>query len=111
MTRAPILFRVYAPPRPGWEHLWRCLIFPAALQRRRRPAYFLTQLEPTSLAPVVKRGGNEWLAAEGPAGGPADLEETLREIRRIRPQAVIVDGPDVGESYLTALRESGVVVV
>jgi spore coat polysaccharide biosynthesis predicted glycosyltransferase SpsG len=111
MTRAPILFRVDAAPRLGWEHLWRCLIFAAALQRRRRPAFFLTQLEPTSLAPAVKRGGNEWLAAEAPAGGPADLEETLREIRRIRPQAVIVDSPDVGESYLTTLRESGVVVV
>jgi spore coat polysaccharide biosynthesis predicted glycosyltransferase SpsG len=111
MTRAPILFRVDAAPRLGWEHLWRCLVFAAALQRRRRPAFFLSQLEPATLAPAVKRGGNEWLLAGAPAGTPEDLEETLREIRRVRPQAVVVDSPDVSEHYLDALREAGVVVM
>ena len=111
MTRAPILFRVDASPRLGWEHMWRCMIFAAALQRRRRPAYFLSQLDPASLGVTVKRGGNEWLSADDRAGSPADLEETLREIRRLKPQAVIIDAPDVPETYLEALREVGVVVV
>ena len=61
MTRAPILFRVDAGPRPGYEHLSRCLVLAAALQRRRRPAYFLSRLDPGSLGLMVKRGGNEWL--------------------------------------------------
>jgi spore coat polysaccharide biosynthesis predicted glycosyltransferase SpsG len=111
MTRAPVLFRVDAAPRLGWEHLWRCLVYAAALQRRRRPAHFLSQLDPASLAPAVKRGGNEWLVASEPAGAGNDLEETLREVRRIRPQAVVVDAPDVSEGYLLGLRETGVVVV
>jgi spore coat polysaccharide biosynthesis predicted glycosyltransferase SpsG len=111
MTRAPVLFRVDAAPRLGWEHLWRCLVFAAALQRRRRPAHFLAQLDPVSLAPSVKRGGNEWLAANEHAGTPRDLEDVLREIRRIRPQAVVIDAPGVGEAYLDAVRETGVVVV
>jgi spore coat polysaccharide biosynthesis predicted glycosyltransferase SpsG len=111
MTRAPILFRVDAAPRLGWEHLWRCLVFAAALQRRRRPAFFLAQLDPASLVPLVKRGGNEWLPAAAPAGVPEDLEETLGAVRRIRPHAVVVDAPNANEAYLTALRETGVVVV
>ena len=64
MTRAPILFRVDAGPRPGYEHLSRCLVLAAALQRRRRPAYFLSQLEPGSLGLAIKRAGNEWLDAD-----------------------------------------------
>ncbi len=111
MTRAPILFRVDAAPRFGWEHMWRCLVFAAALQRRRRPAFFLAQLDPASLGASVKRGGNEWLQAGFPAGSPQDLEETLREIRRVEPQAIVVDAPDITESYLDALRDTGVVVV
>ena len=111
MTRAPILFRVDAAPRVGWEHLSRCLVLAAALQRRRRPAYFLSQLDPGSLALTVKRGGNEWLDADAPAGSAEDLEETLQEIRRIRPAAVVVDFADVHEEYLAALRATGVMVV
>jgi UDP-2,4-diacetamido-2,4,6-trideoxy-beta-L-altropyranose hydrolase len=111
MTRAPILFRVDAAPRLGWEHLWRCLVFAAALQRRRRPAFFLSQLEPATLGLSVKRGGNEWLQASHPAGSAEDLEETLCEVRRLHPQAVVVDAPDITEGYLDALREAGVVVV
>ncbi len=111
MTRAPVLFRVDAAPRLGWEHMWRCLVFAAALQRRRRPAFFLSQLEPATLAATVKRGGNEWIAATHPAGKPEDLDEVLREIRRINPQAVVVDSPDAGEDYLRAIRETGVTVL
>jgi spore coat polysaccharide biosynthesis predicted glycosyltransferase SpsG len=111
MTRAPILFRVDAAPRVGWEHLWRCLVLAAALQRRRRPAYFLAQLEPGSLALAVKRGGNDWLEADAPAGTPEDLEEVLREVRRLQPAAVVVDAPEVAQDYLDALRRTGVIVV
>ena len=111
MTRAPVLFRVDAGPRPGYEHLSRCLVLAAALQRRRRPAYFLSRLDPGSLGLMVKRGGNEWLDADAPVGAPDDLEETLQEIRRIRPAAVIVDSPDATEEHLHQLQRTGVMVV
>ena len=111
MSRAPVLFRVDAGPRVGWEHLSRCLVFAAALQRRRRPAYFLSQLAPGSLGLTVKRGGNEWIDADAPAGAVEDLEEMVREVRRIRPAAVVVDSPDVKEEYLAELRRMGVLVV
>ena len=55
MNRDPILFRVDGTPRLGWEQLARCLTFAAALQRRRRPTYFLSDLEPASLALSIKR--------------------------------------------------------
>src|SRR4051794_14766626 len=110
MTRAPVLFRVDAGPRQGWEPMRRCLCYAAALQRRRRPAFFLSQLEPTTLAPTVRRGGNEWLEADAPAGSDEDLAEMIQEIRRIRPAAVVIDSPDVGERYLDAVRDTGVAV-
>src|SRR4051812_16410678 len=111
MTRAPVLFRVDAGPRLGWEPMWRCLTYAPALQRRRRPAFFLSQLEPATLAPTVRRGGNEWLEADGPAGSDEDANELIQEIRRLRPAAVVIDSPDVGEAYLRAVRETGVAVV
>jgi len=112
MNRAPVLFRVDAAPRPGWEPLTRCLALASALQRRRRPAHFLGRLEPATLAPAVKRGGNEWLPlASETAGGADDLDETLRELRRLKPAAVVVDHPEIGEEYLAALRRTGVLVV
>ncbi len=111
MTRAPILFRVDAGPRLGWEHLSRCLVLAAAMQRRRRPAYFLAQLDPGCLGLTVKRAGNDWLDADSPAGTPEDLEETVQEVRRLRPAAVVVDTPEVSEGYLEALRNTGAVVV
>jgi spore coat polysaccharide biosynthesis predicted glycosyltransferase SpsG len=111
MTRAPILFRVDAAPRLGWEHLTRCLVLAAALQRRRRPAYFLSQLDPGSLALTVKRGGNEWLDADSPAGTPDDLDEVIQEVRRLKPAAVVVDAPEATHEYLATLRQTGVAVV
>src|SRR5205807_2961421 len=91
MNRDPILFRVDGTSRSGWEHLSRCLTIAAALQRRRRPTYFLSQLEPASLGLGVKRTGNSWLEADSPVGTQEDLEEIIQEIRRLRPAAVIVD--------------------
>ena len=112
MTRAPVLFRVDATPRLGRENFYRCMVFAAALQRRRRDAHLLCQLEPVGyLAPVARRGGNEWINADHPAGSPEDLKQTLREIRRIQPQAVVVDAPEAGEGYLAALRATGVSVI
>lgn len=111
MTRSPILFRVDAGPRQGWENLMRCMVFAAALQRRRRPAFFLSRLEPASLALTLKRGGNEWLEADAPAGSAEDLEETIQEVRRLNPQAVVVDAPAADEAYLRELRSTGVAVV
>ena len=111
MNRAPVLFRVDADRQTGYESLYRCVTFAAALQRRRRQAYFLSQLEPNSLAMMIKRGGNDWIAASEPAGTPNDLDDTIREIRRLQPVAVVVDTAAANEDYLNALRQTGVLVM
>jgi spore coat polysaccharide biosynthesis predicted glycosyltransferase SpsG len=111
MNRDPILFRVDGTTRTGWERLARCLTLGAALQRRRRPTYFLSQLEPATLAFALKRAGNEWLDADSVAGTSEDLEETIQEIRRLRPAAIIVDAPEANEEYFAALHATGVLVV
>jgi spore coat polysaccharide biosynthesis predicted glycosyltransferase SpsG len=59
---------------------------------------------------AIKRAGNEWLEADGPAGTMEDVTETVQEIRRLRPAAVIVDA-DVDESYLLELVATGSMVV
>jgi spore coat polysaccharide biosynthesis predicted glycosyltransferase SpsG len=111
MTRDPILFRVDGTSRTGWESLSRCLTLAAALQRRRRPTYFLSQLEPATLAFTIKRVANDWLDADNPAGTDDDLTELIQEVRRLRPAAVIVDSPSVPEGYLAELTASGALVV
>lgn len=111
MNRAPVIFRVDASPQNGWENLTRCSILANALQRRRRPAYFLSQLEPGFLGLQLKRSGNEWLDADSPIGTPEDLAELTQEIRRLQPAAVIVDSPNATEDYLQAIRNLGVLVV
>ncbi len=111
MTREPVLFRVDGTRAAGWESLSRCLVVAAALQRRRRPCYFLSQLEPTTVAAAVKRGGNEWLEAGDAAGASDDLEELIQEARRLRPAAVVVDAPGAGPDYLAELVSLGPLVV
>jgi spore coat polysaccharide biosynthesis predicted glycosyltransferase SpsG len=111
MNRDPILFRVDGTTQAGWERLSRCLVLAAALQRRRRPTYFLSQLEPASLALSIKRAGNEWLEADAPAGSSEDLAEVLQETRRLRPSAVILDAADAAEDYLASLRGTGTLLV
>ena len=97
MNRDPILFRVDGTAAKGWERLARTMSLAAALQRRRRPTYFLAQLEPTSMAFSMKRSGMEWLDADAPAGTDEDLSEVIQEVRRLRPAAVVVDAPEAGE--------------
>jgi spore coat polysaccharide biosynthesis predicted glycosyltransferase SpsG len=111
MNRDPILIRVDATPRTGYERLTRCLTLAAALQRRRRTAYFLSQLEPGSLALPIKRVGNEWLEADSPVGSADDAREVVQEIRRLKPAAVIVDDANVSEDYLARLARSGPMLV
>jgi spore coat polysaccharide biosynthesis predicted glycosyltransferase SpsG len=111
MTRDPILFRVDGTSTNGYERLARCLILAAALQRRRRPTYFLSQLDPASLALSIKRVGNDWLDADAPAGCTEDLGELIQEVRRLRPAAVVIDAPDAQEEYLAELRHTGVLVI
>lgn len=111
MNRAAVLFRVDASARTGWESLCRCLVYAQALQRRRRQAHFLGQVDSPELVPFIKRGGNDFIEANAPAGTPEDLEEMMEEIRRIQPSAVVIDSPDVPETYLGAIRRMGVCVV
>lgn len=111
MNRDPVLFRVDGTSQTGWERLSRCLTFALALQRRRRPTYFLSRLEPASLGLTVKRTGNEWLDADSPVGTDDDLSETIQEIRRLHPAAVIVDAPEASEQYLKELVATGTLVV
>jgi spore coat polysaccharide biosynthesis predicted glycosyltransferase SpsG len=111
MNRDPILIRVDATPRTGFERFARCMTLAAALRRRRRPTYFLSQLEPTALAFTIKRGGNDWIDACHPAGSNDDLEELIQEIRRRRPAAVIVDEADVTTEYLSEIVATGVMVL
>ncbi len=111
MNRDPVLIRVDATPTTGYEHLARCMTFAAALQRRRRPTYFLSRLEPNSLALAIKRAGHEWLEADNLAGSVDDSVETVQEIRRLRPAAVIVDGAEISEPYLTEVVGTGALVV
>src|SRR5262249_57488311 len=83
----------------------------AGVQRRRRPAYFGAHLEPGALGVGLKRAGNEWLDADSPAGTAEDLAETIQEVRRLQPAAVVVDAPAGQEDYLQALRQTRAMVV
>ena len=111
MNRDPILIRVDGGPATGWERFYRSLTFAGALQRRRRPTYFLTQVDPPALAFTVKRGGHDVLRAEHPAGSPEDLQELLRQVYRVQPAAVIVDAAAVSEDYLREVRAAGPAVI
>lgn len=111
MSRSPVLFRVDADTDTGHESLGRCLVLAAALQRRRRQAVFLSRVEPASQILSLRRGGNDHITASGPVGTSADLQETMREIRRISPAAVVVDSHLATGQYLEALNRAGILVI
>jgi spore coat polysaccharide biosynthesis predicted glycosyltransferase SpsG len=111
MDRSPILFRCDANPQLGWEPFYQCLTYAAALQRRRRPAYFLGRIEPFPLLSQIVRGGNDYLTAGHEIGTAEDCDETIREVRRLGAAAVIVNAPGVQEEYLRELSSTGTTVV
>ncbi len=111
MDRSPILFRVDASAEHGWEPFYQCLTYAAALQRRRRPAYFLGRIQPFPLVSQVVRGGNDFLTAEHEIGTAEDCDETIREVRRLGAAAVIVNAPGIQEEYLRELSSTGTTVV
>lgn len=111
MNRAPIFLRVDATARTGYERLARNLVLAAALQRRRRPVYFLSQLEPNGLALGIKRGGSNWLAMNHAAGTPDDVRQSLQCVRQHQPAAIYVDDPEASHDYLAELAGAGVTVL
>lgn len=111
VKRGPILFRCDGTPDLGWEPLYQCLAFAAALQRRRRGTHFFSYLEPLSLAQVIHRGNNEWAPAEAPLGEPGDLDATVREARRLNAAAVVVAGSSATADYLRGLDRTGAAVM
>jgi spore coat polysaccharide biosynthesis predicted glycosyltransferase SpsG len=110
MNRDPIILRVDATERTGFERIARCLTLAAAVQRRRRPVYFMSQLEPNSLAMGIKRGGNQWIPADHPAGSEDDAPQLLREVARLNPAAVLIDEPDVSHDYLADIASTGILL-
>src|SRR5262245_63622173 len=108
MTRDPIFIRVDATSRGGYERYQRCLTLAAALQRRRRPTYFVSQFVPPTLGFTVKRGGNDWINVPHVAGAPDDAVRLVQEIRRLCPAAVIVDEGELTTDYLEEIAATGV---
>lgn len=111
VKRGPILFRCDGTQAGGWEPLYQCLSFAAALQRRRRGTHFFSYLDPLSLAHVINRGNNDWVPAEQELGSAADAHATVREIRRLHAASVVVSGPNVTPDYLAELKSTGAMVL
>jgi spore coat polysaccharide biosynthesis predicted glycosyltransferase SpsG len=111
MSRSPILFRCDGTPEAGWEPFYQCMTLAQAMQRRRRGTYLHSRLEPANLALTITRGGHEWLPAEHPVGTTDDLDETVRQARKIGAAAVVVVAPKVSVEYLRELTASGLLVV
>jgi spore coat polysaccharide biosynthesis predicted glycosyltransferase SpsG len=110
-TRGPILFRCDGTPERGWEPLYQCLSLAAALQRRRRGTHFFSYLDPLSIATAINRANNDWAPAERQLGSPGDLDVTLAQARKTNPAAIVVAGDGMNAEYLTALKETGALVV
>ncbi len=111
MTRSPVIIRVDANPEQGYEQMTRSLVLAAALQRRRRQAFFLSSFQPSSLGFQIKRAGYEWMQATSPLGSKEDLAEVIQECRRVQASAVLVDSPNATGEYLAKIKEAGVMVV
>ena len=110
MDRSPILFRCDGTRTTGWESLYQCLTYAAALQRRRRAAYFLGNIDPFPLIAQISRGGNEYIPAQHQVGTAEDCDATIREVRRIGAAAVVVASPGVTVDYLRELTATGALV-
>jgi len=110
-SRGPILFRCDGTEEFGWEPLYQCLSLAAALQRRRRGTHFLSYLDPLSLAQTIHRGNNDWIAAEQSIGEGRDLDQTIRQVRRLNAAAVVVAGKSVDSDYVRELRKTGTLVM
>ncbi len=111
VKRGPILFRCDATPTLGYERFYQCMSLAAAMQRRRRGTYFLSYLDPLSLATTIHRANNDWVAAESPVGGSEDLAATVAEVRRLNAAAVVVASQDANAEYLAALNDTGTRVI
>jgi spore coat polysaccharide biosynthesis predicted glycosyltransferase SpsG len=111
MNRDPIFIRVDATPATGYERLARCMTLAAAIQRRRRPVYFLSQLEPNSLAMAIKRAGHDWIDVSARVGSSDDAAEVLQETRRRHPAAIVVDDAEVSREYLDEIAAAGAMLV
>src|SRR5579884_2446663 len=111
MNRDPIFIRVDATPQVGYERLARCLTLAAAVQRRRRPVYFLSRLEPNGLALGIKRAGHDWIDVGAAVGTEDDAVELLQEVRRLRPAALVVDDAEANQAYLSELSRCGPMLV
>lgn len=111
VKRGPILFRCDATPQLGYERFYQCMSLAAAMQRRRRGTYFLSYLDPLSLATSIHRANNDWIAAEQPVGGSDDLKATVAEVRRLNAAAVVVASTEANAEYLAGLNDSGTRVI
>jgi spore coat polysaccharide biosynthesis predicted glycosyltransferase SpsG len=111
MTRSPILFRCDGTSNTGYEGFYQCLNYAAALQRRRRGTYFLSNLQPESLLGPIQRAGNQWRPASNSAGESSDLEDTLRTISELDACAIVISAPTTSSDYLDTLARTGVFVV
>jgi spore coat polysaccharide biosynthesis predicted glycosyltransferase SpsG len=110
MDRSPVLFRCDGTRETGWEALYQCLTYAAALQRRRRTAHFLGSYAPFPLLAQVARGGNEYHAAEHPVGTPEDCDATVRAVRKTGAAAVVIAAPGISAEYLKELSATGALV-
>ena len=111
MERYPVLFRCDADQSRGWGHLYACMTYAAALQRRRRTGYFYGNLSPFPLLAALTRAGNEYLPAAHPVGSPEDCDATLRAIRKHQVAAVVLAGDDLPVDYVREVSASGVMTV
>lgn len=111
MSRSPILFRCDGTVENGWEPFYQCMTLAQAIQRRRRPTYFLSRLDPVNLSLTIHRGGHEWVPALHPVGTADDLDDTLKQARELQAGAIVVGAPSVSVEYLRELTSSGLVVV
>ena len=111
MERYPVLFRCDADPVGGWEHLYRCMAYASALQRRRRTGYFCGPLSPFPLLAGLARAGHEYVAHDHPIGSPEDADATLRAMRKYQVAACVVAGDNLPRDYLRELASGPTMVI